>query len=100
MSVTITAPQAVIVSVTTEHIAAGKREDCERCPIAPAFAEVFPGSPYIDEFSCMITDDDGTETEFDLPDEALEFIRAFDDGEDVAPFTFIATPAVTDGAAA
>ena len=25
---------------------------------------------------------------FELPDEAKEFIRAFDDGEDVHPFTF------------
>jgi hypothetical protein len=88
-----------IVSVTAEHIAAGKREDCENCPIAIAFAEVFPGVPYVDEFTCMITADDGTEVEFDLPDEALAFIAAFDDGgaECVAPFTFAVSPVVLDG---
>jgi hypothetical protein len=80
-----------IVTVTAEHIAAGKREDCENCPIALAVAEVFAGSPYVDEFTVMITAPDGSETEFDLPDEALRFIEAFDDGGagDVAPFTFI-----------
>ena len=94
MSITVTAPQAVIVSVTAEHITAGKREDCERCPIALAFAEIFPGAVYVDDFACMITADDGTEVEFDLPDEALEFIGAFDDGLPVAPFSFTVSPVV------
>jgi hypothetical protein len=94
MTVASAQAAAIIVSVTAGHIAAGKREDCENCPIALAFAEVFPGSPYIDEFSCMITDDDGAEVEFDLPDEALEFIAAFDDGLPVAPFSFTVLPVV------
>ena len=77
-----------IVTVTAEHIAAGKREDCERCPIALAFAEIFPGSPYVDELAVIVTDEDGGETEFYLPAEAQEFIESFDNGLTVAPFTF------------
>jgi len=90
----------VTVTVTAEHIAAGRREDCERCPIALAVAEVFPGGPYVDEFACIITAGDGSETEFDLPDEAREFVEAFDNGQPTAPFTFTAELAVLAVAAA
>jgi len=81
---------STVITVTAEHIAAGKREDCEHCPIALAVAEVFPGSPYVDEFACIITAGDGSETEFDLPDEARAFVEAFDNGQPAAPFTFTA----------
>ena len=91
---------AITVTVTTDHIAAGKREDCENCPIALAVAEIFPGTPYVDEFTCIITAIDGSETEFDLPDEAREFIEGFDNGENVAPFAFDAELVVLVEAAA
>jgi len=93
----ITATEAVAVSVTAAHIAAGIPEDCERDAISLAVREIFAGKPYVDEDTCIITDLDGTETEYHLDLKARESIVALDKCQPVAPFTFTMTLAGPDG---
>lgn len=78
------------IEVTQEHIAAGERHECGRCPVAlafiaagfnvsvcPVYVEFYkPGRP--GDFICRRN----------LPHEAGLFIYRFDKGEPVAPFTF------------
>ena len=86
------------ISVTREHIANGVREDCEHCPIALAILETFPDVNYaaVGPDACTIGTPDGSDTELNLPGEALDFIWGFDDDGAGEPFTFeLDYPAVT-----
>jgi hypothetical protein len=82
------------VSVTAGHIARGKRQDAERCAIALALHDVFPDAEYImvsgDGITLQPCTDDAwmAEAEIMPPPEVAAFVEAFDDGNDVEPFTF------------
>lgn len=75
----------MIINVTAEHIARGKRNDGFRCPVALAFAEgvghVFVASDCVARgaFGGILCD---------LPSEVAAFIDAFDEGVAVSPFAF------------
>jgi hypothetical protein len=82
------------INVTAEHIAAGERENCERCPVALAIRDAFPHLVYIEvapegiSISLRGADIWGLKAHVDVAREVQEFIRAFDSGEPVEPFTF------------
>jgi hypothetical protein len=78
------------VEVTAEDIAKGRRNDCNRCPIAIAikrsagcaFASAAPGVAFVS------IDLDGGSTRYRLPREASLFINDFDRYAGVDPFSF------------
>lgn len=81
-------PDKIVVNVTDEHINDGTKKCGTHCPIALAVA------PFKQPFvagSWMGVYLNGQRAFYDLPDEAQKFIRSFDKGEPVAPFTFEAT---------
>lgn len=63
------------ISVEQHHIDAGVPEDVVRCPIGLALQDAGGAGIYFPYDS--------------LPDVAQRFIRDFDDGKQVKPFTFI-----------
>lgn len=82
--------KTIEVSVTAEHIAEGKRNDCSRCPIALALSRIVPpeGRVYVYSdhavFSIL-----GKGPYFgDLPDDAQYFVQMYDKARSVGPFTF------------
>lgn len=80
------------IKVTEKHIKEGHRGMSTLCPVALAACEAtgFPMAWVQDHFMCLLRDGDpirwvrGNE----LPEEVKHFIRAFDDGLAVGPFTF------------
>ncbi len=80
------------LEITDDNIACGRFKDPQRCPIALAFREACPAATGIvvtgDGIHCDV-DDEGLLGP--LPPEALEFIDAFDSGDDVEPITIRVT---------
>jgi len=86
------------ISVTQDHISAGKKEDCQKCPIALAITEALPGihvSVFGDlkstcnapvEFRNAYVRLDGIAHY--LPRDAASFIDDFDYSRKVHPFEF------------
>jgi hypothetical protein len=83
------------VRVTSEHIQQGERNNPMACPIALAIIEqqwptaevdVFDGHAYASDpdFTAIRAD----YLTADMPDEADDFVNAFDKGEPVRPFEF------------
>jgi hypothetical protein len=79
----------VTISVTAEHIAAGEREKCEKCPVALAFLTALPRADraVVTGFGVSLYRA-GVKTRLRLPDAASDFISAFDNSDPVAPFSF------------
>ena len=76
------------IHVNERHIKAGMAGKCYECPIAMAVTEtVGPGYGVCADAIWRQTDEGGIE-ERPMPDQAREFIRCFDRGEPVAPFSF------------
>lgn len=72
------------ISVEQKHINQGEQEHCERCPIALAiFDSVEACFVSVESFFVHIDSES-----FDLPDNAIDFIESYDDGEPVSPFEF------------
>jgi hypothetical protein len=88
-------PGDITVTVTQDDIDKGIPEDGCNCPIARAVMRAGLANPVVNEDSIVI---DGVETDaglaplWELPDEAVAFIAAFDDGNTgtLEPFTFTA----------
>jgi len=85
--------RTVVVEVTAGDIAAGKREDCEGCPIACALRRA-AGTPraFVDGAELAAGNWDGVHP-YDsdrvrMPREAVDFVLDFDEGRDVRPFAF------------
>ncbi len=81
----------VKVTVTEQHIKRGKKSNTNFCPIALALkGQLGLRSVVVDgdvvEFGVDKEGDGGFS--INLPVEAQEFVRAFDDGETVKPFSF------------
>ena len=75
----------VMIKVTADDIANGKRMDIYNCPVAKAISrrlgqEVFAGT---EEYVTV----EGNRV-YNLPEKARGFIDSFDGCEDVSPFTF------------
>lgn len=79
----------VHLRVEEQHIRNGERESPRNCPIALALKDVTDLKPYVDIESMALRE---RWTGIDLwclvgpPPEAVEFIRHFDNGDDVEPF--------------
>jgi hypothetical protein len=82
------------VNVTAQHIAAGRRQQCEACPVALALAPHFPGhSAWVVLLSTytlrLYAEGDGDcIAEAPLPDEVGDRIYRFDHQGVMEPFTF------------
>lgn len=72
------------VEVAPIDITCGKRGSSSSCPIALALKRSFPGNP-VHVGTLMITVDDDVAK---LPNNAQDFVKNFDNGESVEPFTF------------
>jgi hypothetical protein len=87
------------ISVTAEHIAAGQRGDCAFCPVALAVTGAFPRVAYLRVYVHEVVIRGAPETVMagvTMPLVAQRFIRDFDAGQPVEPFTFeLDYPAVT-----
>ncbi len=76
----------MIVSVTKAHIKAGKRYDCEECPIALALYDA-TGDAYV-----AVTRDNlqvGPFKSYKAPRSVSRFVKRFDTNKKVKPFRFI-----------
>ena len=82
---------SISLDVTEADILEGKRNLADCCPIALAIRRRYPySSNYVPvEVSCSQARIKGIW--YDLPDEAKSFIRDFDCGRPVKPFTFRVT---------
>jgi len=85
------AVKTTLVRVTADHIARGKRSDCEACPIALALAEADPrhriwdvGEVWDGVFHAVLM----TGEALPLPPVAKAFVSDFDSKRPVRPFTF------------
>ncbi len=90
------------VTVTAGHLAAGTRQDPERCPIALALHDAFPAASYIAVNGEAITLNTCTDdpfmwdVEITPPPEVAAFVDDFDAWRPVQPFKFeLDYPAVT-----
>ena len=78
-------------STSRQHIAEGNPGDCGWCPVALAIADALPGLAFLAVRYLDI--DVRARPEEDvavivMPDEVVRFIRAFDVGDPVQPFSF------------
>lgn len=71
------------IEVTAKDIVDGCPQDGEYCPIALAAARAGLQSVFVDEDGLYADGFEGL-----LPDDAVDFIRAFDQYEAVEPITF------------
>ena len=90
----MTHPAELVIEVTAEDIRRGVREDACWCPVARAIARLLDVRLGDDEVivgrELILIRPLGSLTDYELPAEAARFIRAFDHGEPVEPFTFTA----------
>lgn len=79
------------VEVTADDIRSGTPSDCHYCPVALAVARAAgtnPGSVSVDGVYVTIEQFDRTERNYEPPALVDEFVKAFDAGESVIPFSF------------
>lgn len=77
------------ITVTADDICNGVRENTHKCPIARAVSRVFN----VPTDDVEVGDDENNNLKvkgdtYDLPEEAVEFFKAFDSSEPVNPFEF------------
>lgn len=82
--------KTITVTVTEDHIRRGVPQEPEFCPVALALETIFPASTHIsvDEEAVDLTHEDLRFQSVELPRSATRFIRAFDSGKPVEPFSF------------
>lgn len=79
------------VNVTKTYIDAGVPRDCDRCPVALAVLGEHAIPVMVGPFRMARRADTWTEarpSEVDLPQRAVDWIRDFDNGIPVEPFSF------------
>lgn len=89
----------MLINVTAECIANGKPYRSQCCPIALAVKNIFPdarmsvgpGTIYVSFPGLLIMDVYFNDRRFDVPLIARKFMREFDQGNPVEPFSFEAT---------
>ncbi len=75
------------ITVTLTDIKLGERRECELCPIALGLKRVFPNKKLFVVPTSIVGVDN--KTVWELPSEAKEFIRLFDNSvRKYKPFTF------------
>lgn len=74
------------VEVTQRHIDNGNRCDCWDCPIAKALSETLSGHVAVGSRDVNLPGISGSDVP--LPPEAIAFIKAYDAGQQVQPFSF------------
>lgn len=78
--------KTVTVEVTRRDIVNGRRRSCRHCPIALALGRLMAtDNVFVGDTRAGVGE---TDLLFDLPEEAVRFIRDFDACEPVSPFTF------------
>lgn len=79
------------ITVTREDIRAGKRKSCTSCPIALAIRrKVWARLVRVDNFYIKLWPGNREpRLQAALPVKAMQFVRSFDAGVPVQPFTFI-----------
>lgn len=79
----------MIVSVTEEHIKNGEPKSFSGCPIALACKELFPNCDIDVDLESIGVYPNNERYDFLMtPKKAQNFIKKFDDGEKVKPFSF------------
>jgi hypothetical protein len=78
---------SLTIDVTRADIEAGHPLACSACPIALAAQRAFGGRPVIVDSFLSIRGQD--RLAWGMPDAAYAFIRAFDAGREVAPFSLV-----------
>ena len=90
----------VKVHLTQHHISRGVANDCDSCPVALAIMGALPGVSRVDVGEAgmdlhnrMVTrfyrgPRDAIGTAVYTPKAVVNFVKAFDDGHEVEPFTF------------
>ncbi len=98
----MSAPAELVIEVTADDIRLGEKRSLCFCPVARAIARLRGTAPVnADEEANVIVstvsadipdedDGDGPWVSYCMPPEAAAFIEAFDNGREVAPFTFTA----------
>ncbi len=87
-------PKTLTVNVTEKEIKEGEPDNCRECAVARAVQDIFPEYLVdVDDKIRIRIDVNGRnwgvwDAIYPLPFEAEQFIRAFDRGEEVRPFTF------------
>lgn len=76
------------INVTAEDIANGQPHRCSWCPVALALRRHLLAAKVSVASKIIVTLEDGTGFVKDTPLEACNFIRDFDNGRSVIPFTF------------
>lgn len=79
------------IAVTQEDIAVGTPDSSLSCPVARAIKRATRAglvSVDVDEIVIRFRPDGGPPIYLNTPDEIIEFIDAFDSGEEVEPFGF------------
>ena len=76
------------IEVSKEDIEVGERGEPDCCPIAWALSRKNFKETYVDNSSVNFEDEKGYSYEYYLPPKAMDFVKAFDRGEDVFPFEF------------
>lgn len=71
------------IHVTAEDIRWGKRRDCAHCPVALAIQRQVDQFATVGRVNFLIND-----TLIEIPEVVKDWTLAFDDGHQVAPFTF------------
>jgi hypothetical protein len=77
--------KTLTIEVTQEDIERGVKQECWDCPIALALFRTTGKEWSVAPSSCREL---GTLTDYIFPAEATEFIRSFDLGYPVSPFSF------------
>lgn len=85
--------RTVLVRVNKDHIEKGKRADCEACPIALAISEAddYRRVWEVGHDGAVVYGETGPVARMELPEMAVSWMRAFDEGHPVRPFTFYGT---------
>lgn len=78
----------VTVEVTQADLDNGERKLCRSCPVALALQRATGTAWYVEYSGATICR--GGERRVDFPLTVAEFIRDFDDGAPVQPFSFVA----------
>lgn len=77
------------INVTQEDINKGIKSDCSKCPIALAANRVIPNGALAVGGASITYWNEKEAISILLPEIALKFIRDFDSGRKVKPFSFI-----------
>lgn len=81
------------VSVTQDHIAVGVPKKSSSCPIALALQETTGATKVsVGTYTCSWEETNGDHFRANLPMEAENFVRSFDLGNKMKPFSFEVFP--------